>query len=81
MPLFDAVETMQSLGRNGFGDEEHLEFAASEGWTMFTFDTGDFARLHWQWIANGALSRRHHRRSQLTASCWRDAPAHDSTAG
>jgi hypothetical protein len=39
VPLFDAVETMQSLGRNGFGDEEHLEFAASEGWTMFTFDT------------------------------------------
>lgn len=53
VPLFDAAETMQSLGRNGFGDEEHLEFAASEGWTMFTFDTGDFARLHWQWIATG----------------------------
>ena len=52
-PLFEAVETMQSLGRNGFRDDEHLEFAAAEGWIIFTFDAGDFARLHWQWIADG----------------------------
>src|SRR5215211_4225127 len=49
----DAIETMSSLGRRRLTDGEHLEFAAAEGWTILTFDTGDFARLHWQWIAAG----------------------------
>lgn len=49
----DALETMESLGRLGLTDDEHLEFAAAEGWTILTFDAGDFARLHWQWIAAG----------------------------
>lgn len=47
-PLFNDVQTMQSLGRTGLTDEEQLEFAAAQGWTIFTFDTGDFARLHWE---------------------------------
>ena len=44
---------MASLGRRRLPDDEHLEFAAAEGWTILTFDTGDFARLHWQWVAAG----------------------------
>jgi hypothetical protein len=55
VPLFESVETMQSLGRNGLRDDEQLEFAAGEGWTIFTFDTGDFADLHWQWVAAGRI--------------------------
>ena len=44
---------MQALGRRRIPDEEQLEFAAAEGWTIFTFDTGDFARLHWEWMVAG----------------------------
>ena len=50
-PRLDALETMQSLGRRRLPDADQLEFAAAEGWTIFTFDTGDFARLHWEWTA------------------------------
>lgn len=35
----------------GASDKEQLAFASSEGRTVFTFNTRDFAILHAQWLA------------------------------
>lgn len=51
--LVGSLETIGSLKRRGIPDSEQLEFAAAENWTIFTFDTGDFSRLHWEWTAAG----------------------------
>jgi hypothetical protein len=40
----------------GRPDEEHLQYATAEGYTLFTFNRGDFARLHSLYLATG----RHH---------------------
>jgi uncharacterized protein with PIN domain len=34
-------------------DEEHLAYAASEGRVIYTFNVGDFCRLHGEWMAAG----------------------------
>jgi Domain of unknown function (DUF5615) len=34
-------------------DGEHLAFAAAEGRALFSFNVGDFARLHAAWLARG----------------------------
>jgi hypothetical protein len=34
-------------------DERHLRFAAEQGRVVFTFNTRDFARLHYQWLSGG----------------------------
>ena len=47
----DAVESVASLGRRGLSDEDQLEFAAANGWTIFSFDVGDVSRIHWEWLA------------------------------
>ena len=31
-------------------DEEQLDFAAKQGRTVYTFNAGDFCRLHSQWM-------------------------------
>lgn len=31
--------TVHELGRSGFSDAEHLQFAFEEGWVLVTFDT------------------------------------------
>ncbi len=45
------IATIESVGRLGLPDEDQLAFAALERWTIVTFDTGDFSRLHWEWLA------------------------------
>ena len=38
---------------NGVSDEVQLEFAASEKRVLFTFNVGDFCRLHTEWMLHG----------------------------
>jgi predicted nuclease of predicted toxin-antitoxin system len=52
---FDVVTTTDA-GNKGASDAEQLEYAAREGRCLFTFNRGDFANLHGQFIASG----RHH---------------------
>jgi hypothetical protein len=35
------------------GDGEHLAFATAESRALFSFNVGDFARLHAAWLARG----------------------------
>ena len=52
------VDTLSAheAGLISIPDHEHLAHATDLGRTVFTFNTGDFARLHKQWLAEG----RHH---------------------
>ena len=52
----DAI-SVQELGRRGLTDEEQLKFATAHGWTFFTYNVGDFARLHNQFIKEGREHR------------------------
>lgn len=47
------ARTVADIGRRGFGDEDQLEFAASAGFAILTFNVGDFASLHKAWQAAG----------------------------
>jgi hypothetical protein len=49
---FDAVSTPEVL-RRGESDESQLEFAASIGYTILTFNAADFARLHAEYCEQG----------------------------
>ncbi|TAE33093.1 MAG: hypothetical protein EAZ92_00905 [Candidatus Kapaibacterium sp.] len=52
------VEIMhiEELGRKGLSDAEHLEYAATHGFTFFTYDIPDFTALHIDFIQQG----KHH---------------------
>lgn len=50
------VFSVQDIGRKGLTDEEQLEFAIANSQTIFTYNVGDFVRLHRQFINQG---RRH----------------------
>ena len=52
---FDVLSTLEA-GRAGTTDESQLEFAASAGRIVLTFNRGDFARLHAEYVTGG---RRH----------------------
>ncbi len=52
---FDVKSTAEA-GRQGATDEEQLQFASSERRAIFTFNRGNFARLHGDWLSEG---RRH----------------------
>lgn len=45
----DAVSTPEAL-RLGESDESQLEWAAQQGRIIATFNVGDFARLHYEWM-------------------------------
>jgi len=47
------VMTPLDVGRMQTTDEEQLQFATTQGRTLFTFNMGDFCRLHVQWLAAG----------------------------
>ena len=47
------VVTTVGASRLGTTDETQLRFAASEGRAIFTFDRGDFAELHQQFLTCG----------------------------
>jgi hypothetical protein len=51
----DAVSTTEA-NRLGETDESQLEWAATNGRVLVTFNVSDFARLHAEWLASG----RHH---------------------
>ena len=50
------VVTVDDARRRGKSDEEQLEYAATEGRTVYTCNVRDFARLHNRWMTSG----RHH---------------------
>jgi hypothetical protein len=52
---FDATST-PSENRRRASDDSQLEWAASAGRTLITFNVGHFVRLHSEWIQQG----RHH---------------------
>jgi hypothetical protein len=47
---FDVLTTYEAR-RQGTSDEMQLRFAAAEGRAIFTFNRGDFARLHGAFLA------------------------------
>ena len=47
------VITAQDVGMMGRSDEEHLLFATSQGRVLYSFNRGDFFRLHSQYAAEG----------------------------
>jgi len=46
---FDVIATSEAA-RCGLGDEAQLEFAAAEGRALFTYNSRDFIRLHFDWM-------------------------------
>ena len=46
---FDAVSTPE-VGRLGRDDSDQLAWATGEGRALITFNVGDFARLHHDWL-------------------------------
>jgi hypothetical protein len=49
------VMTALEAGRGGRSDEDHLEYATSQGRVLYTFNIADFYQLHTDWL-NGARS-------------------------
>lgn len=47
------VLTTSDAGRGGTADYEQLAFAAAEDRTLYSFNVGDFARLHRQYLERG----------------------------
>lgn len=43
------AESAQEAGTSGFTDEQQLDFAASRGWTLLTYNRRDFIVLAQQW--------------------------------
>jgi hypothetical protein len=49
---YDVLATVEA-GRSGSSDAEQLDFAASHGRCLFSFNRGDFASLHGELISSG----------------------------
>ena len=47
------VTTVAEAGLMGRTDEEQLAYAVAQARTIFTFNRGDFARLHKAWLVAG----------------------------
>ncbi len=47
------VVTAQEAHKESLSDEEHLRFAASEGRVLYSFNRGDFFRIHTQLVTEG----------------------------
>lgn len=45
----NAVDT----GRGGLSDAEQLQHAASDGRVLYSFNVGDYYRLHTEWVQSG----------------------------
>ena len=54
---FDVLTTSQA-GRCGASDRDQLDFAVEQARTLYTFNVGDFARLHRERLTSGI---DHHR--------------------
>ncbi|MEI6234354.1 MAG: DUF5615 family PIN-like protein [Planctomycetota bacterium] len=51
------ASSVNEQNTRGWSDEEQLIFATSKGWSLFSYNVGDFDQLHSQWILDG---KRHH---------------------
>jgi len=67
---YDAVSAHE-VQKQSLTDHEQLDFAISQGRAIFTFNSGDFNRLHAELMSRGV--RRHH--SRETTSGRRDGKA------
>ena len=47
------ISTAQEAGMAGRTDEDQLEWAAANGRTLYSFNRGDFYRLHTLWLRGG----------------------------
>ncbi|MFO1470055.1 MAG: DUF5615 family PIN-like protein [Turneriella sp.] len=47
------VVSVHELEKWNLSDEEQLAFAVSNNRAIFTFNRGDFAKLHEQWLSEG----------------------------
>jgi hypothetical protein len=47
------VITALEVGRIERQDEEHLDYAAAQGRVLYSFNVGDFCRLHTAFLAQG----------------------------
>ena len=47
------VQTVVEAGLRGKGDNVHLEWAAANKRTLYTFNVSDFCRLHRDYLENG----------------------------
>lgn len=45
--------TTSEAGRSSEPDDRQLQFAHSRGMAVMTANVGDYARLHWRWMAEG----------------------------
>ena len=48
----DLLTTLEA-GQAGTTDQDQLGFAVEQGRTIYTFNVGDFARLHRDWLQQG----------------------------
>ncbi len=46
------VLTAEEAGMRERDDEEHLEFATARGRVLYSFNTGDFCRIHTEYIVS-----------------------------
>jgi len=53
---FDILTTIEA-GRCGGTDSDQFAFAIQQGRTLYTFNVGDFARLHREYLSQG---KQHH---------------------
>ncbi len=48
-----SVTTVETEKRAGLGDQEQLDYLASQEMVLYTFNTADFYRLHKQFLLQG----------------------------
>lgn len=44
------IESVLDANRTGYSDLEQLEYAAAHERVLYSYNVGDFQRLHWQFI-------------------------------
>lgn len=47
------AHSTQECGNERLPDGEQLTFAADRGWTLLSYNTGDFYNLHGKWMKQG----------------------------
>lgn len=47
------IQTSLEAGTTGQQDDRQLEYAAAHGRAIYSFNVGDFCRIHSEWLADG----------------------------